>query len=265
MLELTAPSPASACSSSPAAPAASASPRRSWSAPGGDVVALRLRRRDGLDCCRPGRPRSGSATSRALLSTGPPRPARRVLRRRPLPRGPRCSPSTRRARAREIPRVLRPGGRFALAVWGPRASNPWLTVVSRRSSDQLGRTVPPPGFPGPFSLADGPDRLPTSSPPPASPISSSTEVSDAGPGGLLRPLVEQDVGARRSAGGDAGVVARRGANPGDRDTPRKKPCGSTRRPTAPGSSSPGSRFSSRGGAHSSGRNPEERLEVLPPR
>jgi SAM-dependent methyltransferase len=60
--------------------------------------------------------------------------------------------------AREIRRVLRPGGRFAIAVWGPRERNPWLGVVFDAVSAQLGRPVPPPGIPGPFSLEDA-DRL----------------------------------------------------------------------------------------------------------
>jgi ubiquinone/menaquinone biosynthesis C-methylase UbiE len=55
---------------------------------------------------------------------------------------------------REIARVVRPGGRVALAVWGPRARNPWLGVVLDAASAQLGRPVPPPGVPGPFALAD---------------------------------------------------------------------------------------------------------------
>ena len=58
----------------------------------------------------------------------------------------------------EIARVLRPGGRVALAVWGPRERNPWLGLVFDAVSAQLGRPVPPPGIPGPFSLAD-PERL----------------------------------------------------------------------------------------------------------
>jgi SAM-dependent methyltransferase len=58
----------------------------------------------------------------------------------------------------EIRRVLRPGGRAALAVWGTRAANPWLGVVFDAVSAQLGAPVPPPGVPGPFALAD-PDRL----------------------------------------------------------------------------------------------------------
>jgi SAM-dependent methyltransferase len=60
--------------------------------------------------------------------------------------------------AREIRRVLAPGGRFALAVWGPRERNPWLGVVFDAVSAQTGAPVPPPGVPGPFSLGD-PDRL----------------------------------------------------------------------------------------------------------
>ena len=54
----------------------------------------------------------------------------------------------------EIRRVLRPGGRFAVAVWGPRERNPWLGVVFDAVAAQLGRPVPPPGIPGPFALSD---------------------------------------------------------------------------------------------------------------
>jgi SAM-dependent methyltransferase len=60
--------------------------------------------------------------------------------------------------AREIRRVVRPGGRVALAVWGPRERNPWLGVVFDAVSAQIGAPVPPPGVPGPFSL-DDPHKL----------------------------------------------------------------------------------------------------------
>jgi SAM-dependent methyltransferase len=56
--------------------------------------------------------------------------------------------------AREIARVLRPGGRVALTVWGPRDRNPWLGVVFDAVSAQLDTPMPPPGVPGPFSLED---------------------------------------------------------------------------------------------------------------
>jgi ubiquinone/menaquinone biosynthesis C-methylase UbiE len=56
--------------------------------------------------------------------------------------------------AREIARVLRPGGRLVVAVWGPRARNPWLGLVFEAVSAQLGKPVPPPGVPSPFSLDD---------------------------------------------------------------------------------------------------------------
>jgi ubiquinone/menaquinone biosynthesis C-methylase UbiE len=59
---------------------------------------------------------------------------------------------------RELARVLRPGGRVVLAVWGPRAANPWLGLVLDGVSAQLGVPVPPPGIPGPFALDDA-DRL----------------------------------------------------------------------------------------------------------
>ncbi len=58
--------------------------------------------------------------------------------------------------AREIARVLRPGGRAAIAVWGPRDRNPWLGVLADAVQLHTGSPVPPPGMPGPFSLgADG--------------------------------------------------------------------------------------------------------------
>jgi SAM-dependent methyltransferase len=60
--------------------------------------------------------------------------------------------------AREIRRVLRPGGRLVVAVWGPRERNPWLGVIFKAVSAQLGKPVPPPGVPNPFSLDDA-DRL----------------------------------------------------------------------------------------------------------
>jgi enediyne biosynthesis protein CalE5 len=60
--------------------------------------------------------------------------------------------------AREIQRVLRPGGRVAVAVWGPRERNPWLGVMFDAVSAQLGCPVPPTGIPGPFSLEDA-DKL----------------------------------------------------------------------------------------------------------
>jgi ubiquinone/menaquinone biosynthesis C-methylase UbiE len=56
--------------------------------------------------------------------------------------------------AAEIRRVLAPGGRVALSVWGSREDNPWLGVVFDVVSDQLGMPVPPPGLPHPFSLHD---------------------------------------------------------------------------------------------------------------
>jgi SAM-dependent methyltransferase len=55
--------------------------------------------------------------------------------------------------AGEIHRVLRPGGRAAIAVWGPRARNPWLGVVFDVVSTEFGPT-PPPGIPHPFALEE---------------------------------------------------------------------------------------------------------------
>jgi SAM-dependent methyltransferase len=58
----------------------------------------------------------------------------------------------------EARRVLRPGGRFALAVWDEPALNPWATIPSR-ALVELGHAEPPdPSGPGMFALAT-PGRL----------------------------------------------------------------------------------------------------------
>jgi len=60
--------------------------------------------------------------------------------------------------AREIARVLRPGGQAVLAVWASSQLNPWMTATGRAALE-LGLTGPPDHeAPGPFRLSD-PDRL----------------------------------------------------------------------------------------------------------
>src|SRR4051794_36542068 len=54
--------------------------------------------------------------------------------------------------AAEIRRVLRPGGRAAIAVWAAAEHNPWLGLIAGSLSAALGQPVPPPGTPHPFSL-----------------------------------------------------------------------------------------------------------------
>jgi SAM-dependent methyltransferase len=60
--------------------------------------------------------------------------------------------------AREMHRVLRPAGRVAISVWGPREDNPWLGLLLDGITEITGMVVPPPGGPGPFALSDA-DRL----------------------------------------------------------------------------------------------------------
>ena len=57
------------------------------------------------------------------------------------------------AAAQEIRRVLKPGGRAAIAVWDEPARNPW-TTISSEALIELGFAAPPePGEPGMFKLA----------------------------------------------------------------------------------------------------------------
>lgn len=62
------------------------------------------------------------------------------------------------AAARELCRVVRPGGRVSLAVWASAAENPWMSAGGR-AAVELGLVERPPrDAPGPFRLAD-PVRL----------------------------------------------------------------------------------------------------------
>ena len=54
----------------------------------------------------------------------------------------------------ELVRVLVAGGRLGVALWAARDRNPWLGLAFDTAAEQLGRPIPPPGLPGPFSLGD---------------------------------------------------------------------------------------------------------------
>jgi ubiquinone/menaquinone biosynthesis C-methylase UbiE len=105
-----------------------------------------------------------------------------------------------------IRRVLRPGGRVAVAVWGPRARNPWLAVVFDAVGAVLGTPVPPPGIPGPFALEDPArlGRLLTG----AGLAGVTVEEVPTPPGRrLLRRLADPDHRPGRAAGQAAGPAA----------------------------------------------------------
>lgn len=54
-------------------------------------------------------------------------------------------------------RALRPGGRLTLLVWQAPTANEWISEIMRTFSAGRQLPTPPPGAPGPFSLAD-PER-----------------------------------------------------------------------------------------------------------
>jgi SAM-dependent methyltransferase len=62
------------------------------------------------------------------------------------------------AAARSVRAVLRPGARFAAAVWGRREQVPFLALAGDVVLRELGGELPDPDAPGAFRLCD-PDRL----------------------------------------------------------------------------------------------------------
>jgi SAM-dependent methyltransferase len=57
-----------------------------------------------------------------------------------------------------VSRALRPGGRLTLLTWQAVAQNEWFVEFTRALAAGRAIPAPPPGAPGPFSMAD-PDRV----------------------------------------------------------------------------------------------------------
>lgn len=58
-----------------------------------------------------------------------------------------------------LARWLAPGGRFAFAVWGRPADNPWMTTVREVTAAVVDLPPPTPGAPGPFRYAAAEELL----------------------------------------------------------------------------------------------------------
>ena len=136
--------------------------------------------------------------------------------------------------AREIARVLRPGGRAAVAVWGPQERNPWLGCVF----EALGRAARSGRCRRPASPARSPSPTPAGSSscwPAELDEVDVEEVAVPLDGGVVRRVVEPHVGPGRAAvdilDGLSGEAAARAPRPagGGRPSVRHR----RRRPALP--------------------------------
>ena len=59
--------------------------------------------------------------------------------------------------AAECARILRPGGRLVVAVWGSPARNPWFSAITEAVRVELGAPVPSAQTPGPFRFSEADD------------------------------------------------------------------------------------------------------------
>lgn len=54
----------------------------------------------------------------------------------------------------EMRRIVAPGGRVVVAVWGPASANPWASLPAFTLMERLGAPPPDPASPGMFALGD---------------------------------------------------------------------------------------------------------------
>ena len=146
-------------------PAAGAQRARAGGGPRRHRAAGRAARRARREACssptarRTWSPRRASTPRRSGRRTsnyGPCRPSGSTSRRRPWTASSAasatCCCSTPRRRLRETRRVLKPGGRVALAVWDELERNPWMKVVREALVARGLAPAAVPDGPGPFSL-----------------------------------------------------------------------------------------------------------------